>query len=44
MKYIVELRLPQKNRRIEAEELGLRTEVGGHILPCGSSVRVTYEK
>ncbi len=44
MRYIVELRLPQKNRIIEAEELGLPTEVGGHVLPCGSSVRVTYKK
>ena len=43
MRYIVELRLPAKNRRIDAEELGLRTEVGGHVLPCGSSVRVTYK-
>ena len=42
MRYIVELRLPEADRIIEAEELGLRTEVGGHILPCGSSVRVTY--
>lgn len=42
MRYIVELRLPKADRIIEAEELGLRTEVGGHILPCGSSVRVTY--
>ena len=43
MRYIVELRLPKAGRHIEAEELGLRTEVGGHILPCGSSVRVTYK-
>ena len=43
MRYIIELRLPAKNRRIDAEELGLRTEVGGHVLPCGSSVRVTYK-
>lgn len=43
MKYIVELRLPEQNRCIEAEELGLPTEVGGHVLPCGSSVRVTYK-
>lgn len=42
MRYIVELRLPEKNRKVEAEELGLPTEVGHHILPCGSSVRVTY--
>ena len=42
MKYIVELRLPDQNRKIEAEELGLLTEVGEHVLPCGSSVRVTY--
>ena len=42
MRYIVELRLPRDNRTIEAEELGLLTEVGGHVLPCGSSVRVTY--
>ena len=44
MRYIVELRLPSENRIIEAQELGLVTEVGGHILPCGSSVRVTYQK
>jgi len=43
MKYIVELRLPEKDRSIEAEELGLLTEVGSHVLPCGSSVRVTYK-
>lgn len=43
MRYIVELRLPSENRVIEAEELGLMTEVGSHILPCGSSVRVTYK-
>ena len=43
MRYIVELRLPKNNRTIEAEELGLRTQVGSHILPCGSSVRVTYK-
>ena len=42
MRYIIELRLPSKNRNIEAEELGLKTEVGSHVLPCGSSVRVTY--
>ena len=42
MRYIVELRLPSKSRHIEAEELGLKTEQGGHVLPCGSSVRVTY--
>ncbi len=42
MRYITELRLPRENRCIEAEELGIRAEVGGHILPCGSSVRVTY--
>ncbi len=44
MRYIVELRLPGKNRHIEAEELGLMTEEGSHILPCGSSVRVTYKQ
>ena len=44
MRYIVELRLPSENRIIEAEELGLLTEVGSHVLPCGSSVRVTYTK
>ncbi len=43
MRYIVELRLPENNRHIEAEELGLMTEVGNHVLPCGSSVRVTYK-
>ena len=43
MRYIVELRLPSENRVIEAEELGLMTEVGSHVLPCGSSVRVTYK-
>lgn len=43
MRYIVELRLPKENRSIEAEELGLMTEVGSHVLPCGSSVRVTYK-
>ncbi len=44
MKYIVELRLPERNRKIEAGELGLPTAVGKHVLPCGSSVRVTYER
>lgn len=43
MRYIVELRLPSQNRRIDAQELGLRTQIGSHILPCGSSVRVTYQ-
>ena len=43
MRYIVEPRLPKENRSIEAEELGLMTEVGSHVLPCGSSVRVTYK-
>lgn len=43
MRYIVELRLPSENRHIDAQELGLRTQVGSHILPCGSSVRVTYK-
>ena len=42
MRYIVELRLPTQNRTIEAEELGIPTEVDAHVLPCGSSVRVTY--
>ena len=44
MRYIVELRLPSKDRYIESEELGLKTQVGSHILPCGSSVRVTYKR
>ena len=42
MRYIVELRLPTQNRTIEAEELGIPTEVDAHVLPCGSSVRVCF--
>ena len=45
MKYITAIRLLSKKRGYsEADELGLPVENTGLALPCGSSVRVTFEK
>jgi len=44
MKYIASVRLLSGRRgRIEADELGLPVKNSGLSLPCGSSVRVTFE-
>ena len=43
MKYVSELRIAKgRNGICEAEEIGLPVEKTGGILPCGSSVRVTF--
>ena len=45
MKYITTVRLLNRHKGIsEADELGLPVEDTGLALPCGSSVRVTFEK
>ncbi len=45
MKYISEVRLLSGRRgRCEADELGLAVKDRGLALPCGSSVRVTFDK
>ncbi len=45
MKYIVDARILTKYRgRSEADELGLPVADGGLALPCGSSVRVSFDK
>ena len=43
MRYILELRLSENYRCVcEAGELALPVKVGGHLLPCGASVRCTF--
>ena len=45
MKYITTVRLLNRHKGIsEADELGLPVDDTGLALPCGSSVRVTFEK
>ena len=44
MKYIADLRILKKYKgKSEAEEIGLPVKETGSVLPCGSSVRVTFE-
>lgn len=44
MKYIADLRILSKYKgKSEAEEIGLPVKESGAPLPCGSSVRVTFE-
>ena len=44
MKYIADLRILSKYKgKSEAEEIGLPVKESGSPLPCGSSVRVTFE-
>jgi 23S rRNA (cytosine1962-C5)-methyltransferase len=45
MKYITDIRLLKKRKgHSEADELGLPIDNTGLVLPCGSSVRVIFEK
>ncbi len=44
MKYITDIRLLKKYKgKSEAEEIGLPVKDTGLVLPCGSSVRVTFD-
>lgn len=44
MKYLIDLHFMKKfNGKSEADEIGLRVRHGGLCLPCGSSVRCTFE-
>lgn len=45
MKYIANLRIAKGRGGVcEAEEVGLSVEKTGFVLPCGSSVRVTFQE
>ena len=45
MKYLCDLHLwPRFGGKSEADELGLRVQQSGLALPCGSSVRYTFDK
>ena len=44
MKYIADLHFSKFGGKSEAEEIGLPVESTGGVLPCGSSVRVTFDK
>lgn len=44
MKYIADLRITKKfGGKSEAEEIGLPVKASGGVLPCGCSVRVTFD-
>ncbi|MFA5561263.1 MAG: class I SAM-dependent methyltransferase [Eubacteriales bacterium] len=44
MKYVMLQRIPKKHKgKCEAEELGLPVKESGLVLPCGSSVRYTFD-